>query len=280
MNDSTTPEGQQHANNAIDGSASLSLQKIQTRNDDGVTETVCSVAGSRKRGKHRPPQSRKELRAEKKAVKKASASAPDALRKKERRLVEARGRRKEKRLAQITRLRRARPAPGDADEARSAQGTHDPAAEAGDVPGTKAPPQEEDAVANIYNHLFDGTGAATGTTALRMGVRYVDVVEGGGPVAEEGNLVRVRYRLTGRRTPSGGGGSAAVVAIESASSFYFRLGVREVIPGWDIGVAGMREGGRRHLIVPPAAGYGTEDIGAGPGATLFFDITLLKVRGR
>ena len=51
-----------------------------------------------------------------------------------------------------------------------------------------------------------------------------------------------------------------------------------MIQGWDIGCQGMREGGRRKLIVPPKAGYGSQDIGAGPGATLFFDITLLSIR--
>lgn len=51
-----------------------------------------------------------------------------------------------------------------------------------------------------------------------------------------------------------------------------------VIKGWDIGVVGMKVGGRRQLIVPPKAGYGGEDIGAGPGAVLFFDITLLHMR--
>jgi FKBP-type peptidyl-prolyl cis-trans isomerase len=62
----------------------------------------------------------------------------------------------------------------------------------------------------------------------------------------------------------------------SNKKFTFRLGKGEVIQGWDIGMMGMRQGGTRHLIVPPKAGYKSEDIGAGPGGLLYFDITLLS----
>ena len=61
--------------------------------------------------------------------------------------------------------------------------------------------------------------------------------------------------------------------------FTFTLGVGSVIKGWDIGVKGMKVGGRRRLTVPPVLGY--EDKGAGsvipPGATLIFDVDLLEV---
>ena len=61
--------------------------------------------------------------------------------------------------------------------------------------------------------------------------------------------------------------------------FTFTLGVGSVIKGWDIGVKGMKVGGRRRLTVPPELGYG--DKGAGsvipPGATLIFEVDLLKV---
>ena len=61
--------------------------------------------------------------------------------------------------------------------------------------------------------------------------------------------------------------------------FTFTLGVGAVIKGWDIGVKGMKVGGRRRLTVPPELGYG--DKGAGsvipPGATLIFDVDLLEV---
>jgi peptidylprolyl isomerase len=63
-------------------------------------------------------------------------------------------------------------------------------------------------------------------------------------------------------------------------TFDFRLGAREVIEGWDRGVAGMRVGGRRRLTIPPAMGYG--DRGAGGvikgGETLVFVVDLVAVR--
>ncbi len=61
--------------------------------------------------------------------------------------------------------------------------------------------------------------------------------------------------------------------------FPFRLGFREVIPGWDQGVPGMRVGGLRRLIVPPALAYGSAGQGSvPPNATLVFDIELLGVQ--
>ena len=61
--------------------------------------------------------------------------------------------------------------------------------------------------------------------------------------------------------------------------FTFTLGVGSVIKGWDVGIKGMKVGGRRRLTVPPELGYGNN--GAGnlipPGATLIFEVDLLKV---
>ncbi len=61
--------------------------------------------------------------------------------------------------------------------------------------------------------------------------------------------------------------------------FMFQLGVGRVIPGWDLGVAGMKVGGQRRLIIPPDLGYGSSGSGTviPPNATLLFDIELLEV---
>ena len=62
--------------------------------------------------------------------------------------------------------------------------------------------------------------------------------------------------------------------------FSFRIGAGEVIPGWDEGVEGMRVGGRRQLVIPPALAYGEQGAGGviPPGAALVFDVELLEVR--
>ena len=77
-------------------------------------------------------------------------------------------------------------------------------------------------------------------------------------------LLRARSHTTGK-------------LLDSSGNFGFRLGKGEVIEGWDIGVAGMRVGGTRRLIVPREAGYGNKDVGAGRGADLYFEIELLQV---
>ena len=63
--------------------------------------------------------------------------------------------------------------------------------------------------------------------------------------------------------------------------FTFSLGAGRVIPGWDLGVAGMKVGGQRRLIIPPDLGYGSSGSGnlIPPNATLVFDIELLEVQG-
>jgi FKBP-type peptidyl-prolyl cis-trans isomerase len=102
----------------------------------------------------------------------------------------------------------------------------------------------------------------------RKGVQYQDVVVGKGPVVKDRKKVHVKYVLRAK-TRYG-------KIIDSNDDFGFRLGRGEVIEGWDIGLEGMRSGGRRYLIVPPQAGYGDKNIGGGPGVMLFFDVSLLS----
>jgi FK506-binding nuclear protein len=106
------------------------------------------------------------------------------------------------------------------------------------------------------------------TVVSRLGVSYQDILLGTGSVVQEYKKIRVKYVLHIQ--------NKAGKVLDSSDSFGFRLGMAEVITGWDIGLEGMRQGGVRHLIVPPAAGYGKKDIGAGSGGLLFFKVTLLK----
>lgn len=66
----------------------------------------------------------------------------------------------------------------------------------------------------------------------------------------------------------------------SPHGFTFQLGVGKVIEGWDKGVVGMKVGGKRRLVIPPAQAYGSQSIGdiIPPNATLIFDIELIKVQ--
>ena len=108
-----------------------------------------------------------------------------------------------------------------------------------------------------------------------------DVVVGQGEEAIKGKTVTVHY--TGwlyDELASDNKGKKFDSSHDRAEPFEFPLGAGRVIKGWDQGVAGMREGGKRTLVIPSTLGYGAR--GAGrvipPHATLIFDVALLDVR--
>jgi FKBP-type peptidyl-prolyl cis-trans isomerase len=112
-----------------------------------------------------------------------------------------------------------------------------------------------------------------GMTENPSGLRWRDDAPGTGREAKHGDRVHVHYTGTlidGRKFDS---------SRDRGSPFEFPLGAGRVIRGWDEGVAGMKEGGRRTLVIPPELGYGQR--GAGnvipPGATLVFDVELIRV---
>jgi FKBP-type peptidyl-prolyl cis-trans isomerase len=128
---------------------------------------------------------------------------------------------------------------------------------------------ERDVSMDAFRSVLYGTGSSAtvgGMTTSRLGVQYEDKVVGTGKLVRDGKALTVKYELTGGRFGA---------VIDSSRNFTFRTGMGEVIQGWDIGLEGMREGGRRKLVIPPKAGYGGKDIGAGPGGLLYFDITLI-----
>jgi len=109
-------------------------------------------------------------------------------------------------------------------------------------------------------------------------LQVTDVVEGAGEVAEPGRVAVVHY--TGwlhDAEAEDGKGNKFDSSVDRGEPFRFPLGAGRVIRGWDEGVAGMRVGGKRRLVIPPDMAYG--DRGAGrlipPGATLVFDVELL-----
>ena len=102
-----------------------------------------------------------------------------------------------------------------------------------------------------------------------------DVTEGDGIEATSGSTVSVHYVGVAHST-----GEEFDASYNRGDALRFRLGVGQVIAGWDQGVQGMKVGGRRKLVIPPHLGYG--DRGAGgaikPGETLIFVVDLLSVR--
>jgi FKBP-type peptidyl-prolyl cis-trans isomerase len=124
-----------------------------------------------------------------------------------------------------------------------------------------------------------GFSAALGvdTTALTRtasGLRFVDVTEGQGEEASPGRAATVDY--TGWLT----NGKKFDSSRDHGEPFTFTIGAQQVIAGWDEGVAGMRVGGRRKLVIPPDLGYGAggapPDIP--PNAVLVFDVELRDVK--
>ena len=102
-----------------------------------------------------------------------------------------------------------------------------------------------------------------------------DLVVGDGAEATAGRTVDVHYVGVAHST-----GEEFDASYNRGEPFSFPLGKGRVIAGWDQGVAGMKVGGRRQLVIPPHLGYGDRGAGAAirPGETLIFVVDLLGVR--
>jgi FKBP-type peptidyl-prolyl cis-trans isomerase FkpA len=107
------------------------------------------------------------------------------------------------------------------------------------------------------------------------GLQYQDTTEGTGAVATKGQSVTVHY--TGWLFNNETQGAKFDSSKDRNDPFVFNLGAGMVIRGWDEGVAGMRVGGARTLIIPSTLGYGSRGAGGviPPNATLKFDVELL-----
>jgi peptidylprolyl isomerase len=111
-------------------------------------------------------------------------------------------------------------------------------------------------------------------TSTGSGLRYRDDREGDGDTAKAGDHVVVHYTGTledGEKFDS---------SRDRGQPLEFALGTGMVIRGWDEGVAGMKVGGRRTLVIPSELGYGARGAGGviPPHATLVFDVELLEIR--
>ena len=136
------------------------------------------------------------------------------------------------------------------------------------APDSPANDQLAQAGASALGGSMDAAKERTTATGLRI----TDLVIGSGAEAVAGQTVSVNYRgtlLSGQEFDSSYG----------RGPFAFPLGGGRVIKGWDEGVAGMKVGGKRKLVIPPDLAYGERGAGGAipPNATLVFDVELLQV---
>jgi FKBP-type peptidyl-prolyl cis-trans isomerase len=133
--------------------------------------------------------------------------------------------------------------------------------------------------------LFQGVGSGSQddkkkekgeekVVTTKSGLKYIDQKEGTGEAAKAGDTVTVHYTgwlKDGKKFDS---------SVDRGQPFPFPLGAGRVIKGWDEGVAGMKMGGKRKLIIPPELAYGKS--GAGnvipPNAELTFEVELLQIK--
>ncbi len=115
-------------------------------------------------------------------------------------------------------------------------------------------------------------------TTTPSGLQFTDSVVGTGTSPNTGQTCVMHY--TGWLYNNGVKGAKFDSSVDRGQPFEFSIGTKQVIGGWDEGVASMKVGGKRTLIIPPALGYGARGAGGviPPNATLMFDVELLGVK--
>ena len=110
------------------------------------------------------------------------------------------------------------------------------------------------------------------------GLQITDIKVGTGATPKTGQTCVMHY--TGWLWVDGAKGAKFDSSLDRGKPFTFPIGAGRVIKGWDEGVASMKVGGKRTLIIPPALGYGARGAGGAipPNATLMFDVELLGVK--
>ena len=110
------------------------------------------------------------------------------------------------------------------------------------------------------------------------GLQYIDTKVGTGASPKTGQTCVMHY--TGWLYENGKKGAKFDSSLDHGEPFEFKIGMHQVIAGWDEGVATMKVGGKRTLIIPPELGYGARGAGGviPPNATLMFDVELLGIK--
>ncbi len=128
---------------------------------------------------------------------------------------------------------------------------------------------------------FAPAAAQTAGTTMTTpsGLKITDSKVGSGASPKTGQIVVVHY--TGWLYENGAKGKKFDSSVDRGQPFEFPIGTHRVIPGWDEGVATMKVGGKRTLIIPPELGYGARGAGGviPSNATLIFDVELLGIKG-
>jgi peptidylprolyl isomerase len=110
------------------------------------------------------------------------------------------------------------------------------------------------------------------------GLQYADTREGTGASPKSGQICVMDY--TGWLWENGAKGKKFDSSVDRGTPFEFPIGQGRVIKGWDEGVATMKVGGKRTLIIPPQLGYGSRGAGGviPPNATLIFEVELIAIK--
>lgn len=124
----------------------------------------------------------------------------------------------------------------------------------------------------LVNLFSPNMNENTDNTQMTTGFTSNETEVGQGIIAEPGDTVTAHYRGTLAN------GQVFDSSYDRGEPITFTLGVGQVIRGWDEGLQGMREGGKRTLVISPEYGYGARAIGSIPAnSTLYFEVELVKV---
>ncbi len=133
-------------------------------------------------------------------------------------------------------------------------------------------------LAGLFPAMTDESAAQNAEQRTASGLRFIEIRQGTGAQPLRGQTAVVHY--TGWLFENGQRGRKFDSSKDRNEPFEFPLGMGRVIKGWDEGVASMKVGGSRTLIVPPDLGYGARGAGGviPPNATLLFEVELLGVK--